>query len=484
MTTGQLIDEVCSAITTTRCYTQTAPRKLRITEGDDRTILECLLVHTDCGSSCSQAVVVEAWTLERRLRSPDIEGLSSIFLLNAIRSHLHYSQFTAWLCKNTLPTNISCDFRIRTKDRALSSLRGFHEFPLCKLNRSHLLSVSVEYLTKDAIRPPSGICLPSNLSSDQWLLPSPTSSPENSVEAHEMNNELKGLKHKLTSESSTEEPKNKILATEKAIITRLSNKVEEKSVETLTIALNTLVARGRQRTKSGSMIVFNRTTGLPSHSSPAPLSRQRNSFSTSDVADLRRPHGLLGSFEESALKDRLNAVKQLDGYKLQITASGSFSPPHVSLEMKVHVFDENEHDPLPCLGTCSLSSLGNKGYRIPRHGMLQATLFNPQGTVVKVFLVSYDVSDMPPSSHTFLRQRYFLEAGRDKHLQYLIHFRLASDRSNRVFLHTDVRVLFSQNSSLSGINIQLKGNVGVDCGKYQLMSEVQTPVCPKYSPKK
>lgn len=88
-----------------------------------------------------------------------------------------------------------------------------------------------------------------------------------------------------------------------------------------------------------------------------------SSFSTSDVADLRRPHGLLGSFEESALKDRLNAVKQLDGYKLQISqfecgtpfrqklsaASGSFSPPHVSLEMKVHVFDENEHDPLPCL---------------------------------------------------------------------------------------------------------------------------------------
>ena len=72
------------------------------------------------------------------------------------------------------------------------------------------------------------------------------------------------------------------------------------------------------------------------------------------------------------------------------------------------------------------------------------TLFNPLGTVVKMFVVRYDLSDMPPNSHTFLRQRtlYMPSDGNDKEnnnggmllpheedaaaqkwLRYLIHLR-------------------------------------------------------------
>ena len=43
-------------------------------------------------------------------------------------------------------------------------------------------------------------------------------------------------------------------------------------------------------------------------------------------------------------------------------------------------------------------NLGKKGYRVPCKGTLQLTLFNPLGTVVKMFVVQYDLSDMPPSS--------------------------------------------------------------------------------------
>jgi hypothetical protein len=49
--------------------------------------------------------------------------------------------------------------------------------------------------------------------------------------------------------------------------------------------------------------------------------------------------------------------------------------------------------------------LGKKGYRVPQKGTIQVTLFNPLGTVVKMFVVVYDLSDMPPNSQTFLRQR-------------------------------------------------------------------------------
>ncbi len=49
--------------------------------------------------------------------------------------------------------------------------------------------------------------------------------------------------------------------------------------------------------------------------------------------------------------------------------------------------------------------MGKKGYRVPERGTIQVTLFNPLGTVVKMFVVMYDLSDMPPNSQTFLRQR-------------------------------------------------------------------------------
>lgn len=49
-------------------------------------------------------------------------------------------------------------------------------------------------------------------------------------------------------------------------------------------------------------------------------------------------------------------------------------------------------------------NLGKKGYRVPEAGTIQLTLFNPLGTVVKMFVVMYDLKDMPPNSQTFLRQ--------------------------------------------------------------------------------
>ena len=75
-------------------------------------------------------------------------------------------------------------------------------------------------------------------------------------------------------------------------------------------------------------------------------------------------------------------------------------------------------------------NLGKKGYRVPPKGTIQVTLFNPLGTVVKMFVVMYDLSDMPPNSQTFLRQRtlYMPSEGANdndlqKWLRYLVHLR-------------------------------------------------------------
>ena len=78
-------------------------------------------------------------------------------------------------------------------------------------------------------------------------------------------------------------------------------------------------------------------------------------------------------------------------------------------------------------------NLGKKGYRVPQKGTIQVTLFNPLGTVVKMFVVMYDLSDMPPNSQTFLRQRTLYmpndsqlgeaEDSSQKWLRYLVHLR-------------------------------------------------------------
>lgn len=46
-----------------------------------------------------------------------------------------------------------------------------------------------------------------------------------------------------------------------------------------------------------------------------------------------------------------------------------------------------------------------KGYTIPRSGTVQVTLLNPLGTFVHMFVVPYDLREMPPMATTFIRQR-------------------------------------------------------------------------------
>ena len=55
----------------------------------------------------------------------------------------------------------------------------------------------------------------------------------------------------------------------------------------------------------------------------------------------------------------------------------------------------------------SLTSPPFPGYRIPPKGQIQLVVKNANQTAVKLFLVPYDLSDMPPGSKTFLRQKSY-----------------------------------------------------------------------------
>ncbi|KAM9394079.1 atos homolog protein B isoform 1-T2 [Pholidichthys leucotaenia] len=200
---------------------------------------------------------------------------------------------------------------------------------------------------------------------------------------------------------------------------------------------------------------------------------------------------LLGNFEESILKGRFSPSGQIEGFTTEIGASGSYCPQHVTLPVQVTYYDISEHSaPSPFLGVISLEPLGKKGYNIPKAGTIQVTLFNPNKTVVKMFLVTYNFSDMPVNHMTFLRHRIFLvpvEEGakgkceaspgngaldRKKILCYLIHLRFQSSKSGKIYLHSDIRLLFSRKS------------IEVDTGiPYELKSFTEVPRNPKYSPR-
>ncbi|XP_068594888.1 atos homolog protein B [Brachionichthys hirsutus] len=200
---------------------------------------------------------------------------------------------------------------------------------------------------------------------------------------------------------------------------------------------------------------------------------------------------LLGNFEESILKGRFSPSGQIEGFTAEIGASGSYCPQHVTLPVQVTYYDISEQSaPSPFLGVITLEPLGKKGYSIPKAGTIQVTLFNPNKTVVKMFLVTYNFDDMPVNHMTFLRHRIFLvpvEEGaegkgeaspggtvleRKKILCYLMHLRFQSSKSGKIYLHNDIRLLFSRKS------------IEVDTGiPYELKSFTEVPRNPKYSPR-
>uniref|UniRef100_A0A8C5TYB9 Atos homolog protein B n=1 Tax=Malurus cyaneus samueli TaxID=2593467 RepID=A0A8C5TYB9_9PASS len=193
--------------------------------------------------------------------------------------------------------------------------------------------------------------------------------------------------------------------------------------------------------------------------------------------------------QESILKGRFAPSGRIEGFTAEIGASGSYCPQHVTLPVDVTYFDISEHSaPSPFLGVIDLEALGKKGYSVPKAGTIQVTLFNPNKTVVKMFLVTYDFQDMPANHMTFLRHRIFLvPVGEEEGsavapsdplgtspprrvLCYLMHLRFHSSKSGKIYLHDDIRLLFSRKS------------IEVDSGiPYELKSFTEMPRNPCYS---
>ncbi|KAM9481024.1 atos homolog protein A [Clarias gariepinus] len=198
---------------------------------------------------------------------------------------------------------------------------------------------------------------------------------------------------------------------------------------------------------------------------------------------------LLGNFEECVLNYRLEPLGTVDGFTAEVGASGSFCPSHMTFPVDVSFYSvSDDNAPSPYMGVINLESLGKRGYRVPPSGTIQVTLFNPNKTVVKMFVVMYDLREMPAGHQTFLRQRTFsvpvkresngqnhrkpLTPNQGRTLRYLIHLRFQSSKSGKIYLHRDIRLLFSRKS------------MEVDSGAaYELKSFTESPADPPFSPR-
>ncbi|KAK9324579.1 hypothetical protein V1517DRAFT_316846 [Lipomyces orientalis] len=85
------------------------------------------------------------------------------------------------------------------------------------------------------------------------------------------------------------------------------------------------------------------------------------------------------------------------------------------------------------------------GYRIPQQGQIQIVISNPHRTAIKLFLIPYNLREMPVGSRTFLRQKTVVMdegTGSKGSLRQAVHLHVVCPSEGRYYLFKTVRVVF------------------------------------------
>jgi len=177
-----------------------------------------------------------------------------------------------------------------------------------------------------------------------------------------------------------------------------------------------------------------------------PTRRRSKSFNQieekagSSSPDLIGP--FVGSFQESLLSGHMSNTPSttFHGFIADLGVCGqNIVPPHAKIPFSA-VYYHVDHE-TPYVGTITLDK---KGYKVPPKGIIQLVIINPSLTPTKTFLVKYDLTDMPPLTKTFLRQKVMNST--HPILRYAVHLKFASPKKKKYYLYKNIRVVFAHRS--------------------------------------
>ena len=202
----------------------------------------------------------------------------------------------------------------------------------------------------------------------------------------------------------------------------------------------------------------------------------------------------VGTYEQSILSGRMSTLPSKPlwfSLDLGVVGHGDCKPklkcpPHRSITFPAfyYEFENDAHQATPYVANIDLDGLNNhskvSGYRIPFKGQLQIIIKNQSNTPIKVFLIPYDLTDMPIFTKTYLRQKVYLTktitpstspmipinrtvslsdldvSGNDR-LQYAIHLQIICTKQKRIFIHHSIRVVFSHRTPDRQLRVVTEG---------------------------
>uniref|UniRef100_A0A914WRY5 Atos-like C-terminal domain-containing protein n=1 Tax=Plectus sambesii TaxID=2011161 RepID=A0A914WRY5_9BILA len=423
--------------------------------------VQAVLIAEQCAGTndcLPHGVLLETWTIQlhtRRHASTDTCFVNPSILLQAIRSHLGFSQLSAWLIKHAgaLP-NVKVAYRVALpgefdsqQDKA-TPLPSFetHLFPLCAIDKSRVLAVEVrshKRLDEVPLVLACVIC---------------TAFP--ALDVGECSNST--------------------------------------SVKSSTTPVPIVSDAGSSSSSSSSSALWQPERSDPSTSSCDSQSTTVSSPLTpmTPSPSFVEPHDAVASSIPSNATWASNPLFNPDGGGVEL-----LEPPAADGYPQVRFYVSTDDD-----------RFRSTAEERPREGSPPRNNWSRRKRLISQKILISDEKDgvvaaesaevelltelLAPKQRHGLSRTFFMPSNGTLNdarihrswLRYLIHLRFATSRSGKLYLHTDIRMLFSRKSELDAYNLET-GDTGVAAAAapmdtFELRSFTEMPKNPKFSPRK